>query len=185
VSAVTPALPQVSAFAVVIGARATVRRFASCTCIALDRGVRVRPVSSIAVSTLIRHGRDKSSRSHGSDRRQFRTVETVTLRKVWHVKKSPFRAVSVASKNSRCSAVALIEGVRYLCSDAPQLPLKACERAKTCRCVFVHHDDRRQDARRDSDAGIAGFGYIGSERRTRRGRRASDRQGTPRKYGNT
>jgi len=85
-----------------------------------------------------------------------------------------------------CSAIARIEGLRFFCHDAPlQLPLHECEHAKTCQCVYQHHDDRRQDARRDADAGIGGFGYVGSERRTRLGRRASDRHGTRRTYGNT
>ena len=97
----------------------------------------------------------------------------------------PFRAVSVKSKGVRCAAVAPIEGVRFLCSNAPQLPVKGCERAKSCKCVFVHHDERRQEPRRDADAGIAGFGYLGAERRTRRGRRSSDRMRAPRKFGNT
>lgn len=100
------------------------------------------------------------------------------------MKKSPFRAVSIASKfGSACAAVATVEGVRYLCNDAPTLPLKACDRQKTCRCVYTHHEDRREDSRRDSDIGIADQTYLGVDRRSRPGRRATDRKETSKRYG--
>jgi len=98
------------------------------------------------------------------------------------MKKTPFNAVSVTSRTgSRCAAAKSIQGVRYLCHEAPALPLPACEHRETCRCVYQHHEDRRHDHRRDADAGIGGLLYLGVERRDRPGRRATDRSMTPQK----
>jgi len=91
------------------------------------------------------------------------------------MKKMQFRAVSIVGKcGMKCAAAKSVQGVRYLCSHAPTLPLAGCENGKLCKCIYQHYDDRRDDLRRDSDAGIFGRSYFGPERRTVRGRRATD-----------
>ncbi len=90
--------------------------------------------------------------------------------------KTPFHAVSIVAKSggSRCGAAQAIDGVRYFCQETPQLPLAGCENPAACRCVYQHHEDRREDCRRDADAGIAGQIYLAAERRNTRGRRKTD-----------
>ena len=59
-------------------------------------------------------------------------------------------------------------------SAAPRLPLPDCDAAE-CRCLFVHHDDRRSGKDRRSPfapAGLAGgTGSFQKERRERSDRR--------------
>ena len=42
---------------------------------------------------------------------------------------------------------------RYLCSEAPKLPLPECT-VDTCTCTFEHYADRRQRPRRAAEAGL-------------------------------
>ena len=77
---------------------------------------------------------------------------------------APQRA-SVAKKRSLLRAVTI---------RAPRLPLPDCDAAE-CRCLFVHHDDRRSGKDRRSPfapAGLAGgTGSFQKERRERSDRR--------------
>jgi len=53
-----------------------------------------------------------------------------------------------------CEKVLELHGKRFLSAEAPVLPLPGCE--QYCKCKFKHHNDRRQDDRRDafSSSGI-------------------------------
>jgi hypothetical protein len=86
-----------------------------------------------------------------------------------------FHAVSIVARaGCACTAVSLIENVRYLSNEAPMIPLAACETPSACRCTYRHYRDRRDDKRRDADAGLAGRPYYAQERRRLPGRRAND-----------
>jgi len=90
-----------------------------------------------------------------------------------------FHAVSVVARREfACNAVDQIVGVRFLSDRAPTVPLMGCPHPKSCRCVYRHHQDRREDFRRDADSGLAGRPYYASERRTSPGRRADDARRT-------
>lgn len=93
--------------------------------------------------------------------------------KVHHVR-NPFHAVSIVmDKRCACGAAKALEGVRFLASEAPRLPLASC--AVQCTCRYQHHADRRQDSRRASDGKWSPPSrvYDGAERR-RDGRRIDD-----------
>ena len=86
-----------------------------------------------------------------------------------------FHAVSIVARaGCACTAVSLIENVRFLSNEAPMIPLAACETPSACRCTYRHYRDRRDDKRRDADAGLAGRPYFAQERRLIPGRRAGD-----------
>jgi hypothetical protein len=87
---------------------------------------------------------------------------------------SEFHAVSIKALASSCQAAKLIQGKRYLSNAAPKLPLDGCD-AATCKCRFVHHEDRRTgDDRRNPYGGNIGIdpGVHDQERRKPRDRRA-------------
>jgi hypothetical protein len=99
---------------------------------------------------------------------------TQTKDKVRTMPKS-FHSVSIAARpDSACPAVVELAGKRFLSTSAPSIPLAGCSHPKTCKCVYRHHKDRREDPRRDSDSGLAGRPYYATERRVRPGRRAGD-----------
>lgn len=87
-----------------------------------------------------------------------------------------FRAVSVRfDEADACPAVRALESRRFLCADAPALPLAECT-ADTCSCRFERHADRRAGARRADETGVFQRPFDGSEQRSEaRGRRAEDR----------
>ena len=58
----------------------------------------------------------------------------------------PFHAVSIIPAEGCCSAVNSIKVQRFLSEEAPGLPLADCA-AEDCRCKYIHHADRRSDAR--------------------------------------
>ena len=91
-------------------------------------------------------------------------------------KTTKWHAVSVVVQTSSCAAATLCRNVRYLATDAPRLPLPACDRAHECKCTFRHYEDRRASAkRRSDDVGAGGTTKPKVERRLKRGRRATDR----------
>lgn len=53
----------------------------------------------------------------------------------WH-------AVSVEPGHHACHAAHAIEGIRFLATEAPKLPLAECD-ARQCTCRYRHFDDRR------------------------------------------
>jgi hypothetical protein len=89
---------------------------------------------------------------------------------------NPYHAVSIATGVKACPHAKQIAGKRFLSSEAPSLPLDACDAAK-CNCRYQHHPDRRTDEpRRETDIGIVRMEgtWRGINRRGGRGRRASD-----------
>lgn len=89
---------------------------------------------------------------------------------------SLFAAVSIKPGKFPCDAAARILHKRYLTADAPPLPLADCDHAR-CDCLYVHHDDRREDEndrRLPNSLSERLFGQTQKERRTRQGRRKTD-----------
>jgi hypothetical protein len=75
-----------------------------------------------------------------------------------------------------CQGAKDIEETRFLLDDLPTLPLEACDRITDCQCSFTHHNDRRDEERRNphcafSTAG-ADSGAEGINRRSGMGRRS-------------
>lgn len=88
---------------------------------------------------------------------------------------NPWHAVSVIPCPNACQAARQSYRKRFLSSEAPTLPLTGCS-SKTCRCRYVHHDDRRRSLRRVVDGLSAKPRWRGSERRESRGRRSTDQR---------
>ena len=90
---------------------------------------------------------------------------------------SRYRGVSCHPPTQSCEAAVKIAGSRFLVAEAPELPLPECS-VYRCRCKYRHHEDRRdEDADRRVPHGLRNdlFGAMRQmERRTVRGRRASD-----------
>ena len=85
-----------------------------------------------------------------------------------------FHAVSIrAGSEHACPAVQELENVRFLSEDAPMLPLEGCGARESCRCTYVHFEDRRTDMRREADIGLPQRRRE-HERRIGMGRRITD-----------
>jgi hypothetical protein len=66
-----------------------------------------------------------------------------------------FHGVSIHSDElSACEAARDLTNVRFLADEAPMLPLSDCSNPAGCRCKYRHYDDRRTEARRESDVGL-------------------------------
>ena len=85
-----------------------------------------------------------------------------------------FHCVEVCAGEPACQSAGQLGNVRYLSGQAPGLPLAGCD-AQVCACRYIHHDDRREDDRRNS------YGHwstmpteLKGERRARRDRRSWD-----------
>jgi len=91
-------------------------------------------------------------------------------------KNNPFRAVSIRSGLTPCTAAQKLSGRRYFLNDAPALPLEGCD-AANCECRFVRHADRREDYDRRTPL-QRNFALIAermaSNRREQEGRRDAD-----------
>jgi hypothetical protein len=57
--------------------------------------------------------------------------------KRWH-------AVTIEPGRKACEAARKADGVRFLATEAPRLPLADCD-APACTCHYRHYDDRRAD----------------------------------------
>ena len=86
--------------------------------------------------------------------------------KHWH-------AVSITGPSNACAAAQACKGKRYLSSEAPRLPLEGCDAAR-CECRYRHFADRRGDPRREDETAAKQEARKGNDRRTSRGRRATD-----------
>ena len=88
-----------------------------------------------------------------------------------------FRAVSVVfDQEAACPAVRELALQRFLCADAPMLPLPECT-AESCTCRFERHEDRRKGPRRADETGVFQPHFDGLEQRAKTGgRRAEDHQ---------
>jgi len=96
-------------------------------------------------------------------------------RQATHAASDDFRAVSVTFDHvDACPAVRELAHHRFLCADAPSLPLAECT-AANCVCRFERHADRRAGARRASETGVFERHFDGADQRAEsRGRRAED-----------
>ncbi len=88
---------------------------------------------------------------------------------------NPYHAVSIKA-GPNCYQTKLKHGDRrFLSAEAPPLPLPTCD-VTACKCLYVHHDDRRAETDRrlrdvwNTNAKLA----EGSDRRRYPGRRATD-----------
>ena len=91
-------------------------------------------------------------------------------------KTSAHHAVSIATGPRCCAPARELRGQRFLSREAPQLPLKACDRAD-CTCRYEHHQDRRKGFRRARHMGVSVDGWVETDKRAdvKRGRRKEDR----------
>lgn len=78
----------------------------------------------------------------------------------------PYHCVAIRHRDGACAAVQRLSGQRFLSKEAPAVPLPVCD-AATCRCRYVHFEDRRQnDERRNPHPVLLHVGgYNGPERR--------------------
>jgi hypothetical protein len=85
-----------------------------------------------------------------------------------------FRAVSIRPGEHSCEAARQFGNMRFLCAKAPRLPVQECD-AANCNCRYVHFADRRTgkdrratyDWTRERNLDVV-------NRRSARGRRATD-----------
>ena len=82
----------------------------------------------------------------------------------------PYHCVSIRSPKNACEAAKSLIGKRFLSKEAPPLPLTDCT-AISCRCRYVHHEDRRMGDE-DQRAPFKGAYGKSSERRSGRDRRS-------------
>jgi len=92
--------------------------------------------------------------------------------------RNPWRAVGVVPGKNGCQASQQAD-TRYLCAEAPRLPLGACTNPAGCHCKYRHFEDRRKGPRRSRDGAnrppVMLHAYSGAgERRRAGGRRATD-----------
>jgi hypothetical protein len=85
---------------------------------------------------------------------------------------NPYHAVGVVPASGCCKAVAELKGRRFLSATAPKLPLPACD-AASCRCRFMHFEDRREGEDR-RERTMDARGHSMPDRRRSRGNRATD-----------
>lgn len=85
---------------------------------------------------------------------------------------NPYHAVEIAPGPGSCKAAVELKGLRFLATAAPNIPLPGCQ-ADSCRCRYVHCEDRRSaEDRRERAHGPRGNGL--RERRLGPGRRETD-----------
>jgi hypothetical protein len=84
-----------------------------------------------------------------------------------------FHCVEVRKGTHACKAVQDLASSRFLSDEAPRLPVAGCTAAQ-CTCSFIHHDDRREDDRRNPYGQFANIPpQVTGERRSRMERRKS------------
>lgn len=82
-----------------------------------------------------------------------------------------YHCVEVRVGAPSCEAVQQCTNVRFFPNEAPGLPVTGCN-AGTCTCSYVHHEDRREDDRRNPYGQWASMlSVTESERRSKHERR--------------
>jgi len=85
-----------------------------------------------------------------------------------------YHCVEVRAATSACEAVQQLGNIRFLSREAPVLPVSGCTMPKQCACRYAHHDDRRNDHRRNPYGQLSSHPpAIVGERRSRTDRRKS------------
>jgi len=91
--------------------------------------------------------------------------------------RSSYHCVEVRTGVPACEAAQHLGNVRFLSQDAPHLPMSGCTE-QTCTCSYIHHDDRREDDRRNPYGMWANIPHtVARERRSRAERRRSQEGG--------
>ena len=91
---------------------------------------------------------------------------------------SAYHAVSIKFTGNACKAAREMEGLRFLSTAAPHLPLPDCD-VLDCSCRFAHHQDRRARQDRRSPFGPGGIGgstgrYTQEQRQGKERRKSDD-----------
>jgi hypothetical protein len=73
--------------------------------------------------------------------REFKQGQHIHLANPWH-------AVSIVSARADCPVCSRYKDVRFLATEAPNLPLSDCPDPKACKSVYRHYQDRRAGPRR-------------------------------------
>jgi hypothetical protein len=86
---------------------------------------------------------------------------------------SQYHCVEVRLGVPACEPVKRLGRARFLSGEAPRLPVSGCSEQR-CACSYIHHDDRRDDERRNPYGQWANLppGLV-HERRARTERRRS------------
>lgn len=85
--------------------------------------------------------------------------------------RSSYHCVEVRTGVPACEVAQHLGNVRFLSKEAPSLPVSGCTE-QNCACSYIHHDDRRDDDRRNPYGQWANLPpAIGGERRSRVERR--------------
>jgi hypothetical protein len=93
---------------------------------------------------------------------------------------SNFQAVAIRGADSCCRAAKELRERRFLCNEAPLLPLEQCDQPERCDCRYARHTDRRKGPRRADETGS--FARPAEEHVDRRhadSRRSEDREAEP------
>ncbi|MTI64072.1 hypothetical protein [Methylophaga sp.] len=92
------------------------------------------------------------------------------------IHKHPYAAVRIKPHQHACNAAFDMSHRVFLVSEAPTLPLNDCNKADSCRCGYVHYDDRRNGHDRRGESIVMRDAYSKKERRNeeRQGRRKRD-----------
>lgn len=90
--------------------------------------------------------------------------------------KHPYTAVRIKPHQHACNAAFDMSHRVFLVSEAPKLPLNDCNKAESCRCGYVHYDDRRRGQDRRGESIVMRDAYNKKERRDdeHQGRRKTD-----------
>ncbi|WP_438970122.1 hypothetical protein [Methylophaga sp.] len=93
------------------------------------------------------------------------------------VHKMNYAAVRIKPHQHACDAAFDCSHRVFLVAEAPLLPLPDCTKSESCRCGYVHYDDRRSSGlQRRGESIVMRDVFDKRERRDeeRRGRRATD-----------
>lgn len=110
-----------------------------------------------------------SHRTESPGKSGVRSKQPDAGKQLWH-------AVTIVTPGHACDAASSLKGHRFLAREAPRLPLEACPSPEYCRCTYRHFTDRRSGPRRGSERGELTRIPKSGERRSNRGRRASDNE---------
>lgn len=111
----------------------------------------------------------KKVKPHQGARRQNPQAELTSKQ----VRRGNYHCVEVHGGHPACETVKRLDGNRFLPDEAPGLPMPGCN-AQTCTCRYVHHEDRREDDRRNAYRQWSiDLPDIDGERRDRNDRRKS------------
>jgi len=88
-----------------------------------------------------------------------------------------YAAVRIKPHDHACNAAFDCSHRVFLAVEAPLLPLNDCDKSDTCRCAYIHYDDRRHSGlQRRGECFTMADVHDGRERRdeTKHGRRRTD-----------